>query len=96
MTRTTTPNDMPKLLSQSFYQRFLLSVVCQNHTFVIAKILKRSNTDTKIRWNHGHTALSLTAEREYVDIVTLLLHNPSTDVNAQGSDGQTALGWAVF
>ena len=91
-----TPIDMPKLLSQSFCQRFLLPAVCQNHTFVVAEILKRSNIDTNIRSNHGQTALSLAAERGYVDIVTLLLQNPSTDVNAQDSDGQTALGWAVF
>ena len=38
----------------------------------------------------------LAAERGHIDIVTLLLQNPSIDVNAQDINGQTALGWAVL
>ena len=93
---TTTALDPSKPLSRSFCQRFFLSAVRRNHTFVVAEILRRGDIDVNFRSKHGQTALSLAAERGYVDIISLLLWHHSVDVNAQDTDGQTALGWAVF
>jgi ankyrin repeat protein len=95
-TTTMTTTDPSRPLSRYFCESFLLRAVCQNHVFVVAEILKRSDININIRSNHGQTALSLAAERGHIDIVTLLLRKPSIDVNARDADGQTALGWAVF
>jgi ankyrin repeat protein len=90
--------DESRPLSRVFCDRFLLSAVNLHQTFIVSEIVARGDIDIDInvRSNYGQTALSIAAERGYIDIVTLLLSHPSIDVNAQDLDRQTALGWAIY